>query len=55
LEEARLEKDGIRLQPTISIGAASCPEDGETVLALIDAADRALYRAKRAGKNRVSV
>jgi diguanylate cyclase (GGDEF)-like protein len=55
LEEARLEKDGIRLQPTISIGAASYPEDGETVLALIDAADRALYRAKRAGKNRVSV
>jgi len=55
LEQAGLEKDGIRLQPTISIGVASYPDDGVTLLTLIDAADRALYRAKHAGKNRVCV
>jgi len=55
LQEAGLEKNGIPLQPTISIGVASCPEDGDTLLALVDAADQALYRSKRAGKNRVSV
>jgi len=53
LEQAGLEKDGIPLHPTLSIGVASFPADGASVNALIDAADRALYRAKRAGKNRV--
>jgi diguanylate cyclase (GGDEF)-like protein len=38
---------------TISVGAATFPEDGRTKDALILKADRALYRAKRAGKNRV--
>jgi len=55
LEGAGLIKDGIPLQPSISIGVAAAPEDGDTVLALIEAADRALYRAKGAGKNRVCV
>jgi len=54
LEQAGLEMDGIPLRPTLSIGVACFPEDGPTVEALIDAADRALYRAKRKGKNRVS-
>jgi len=53
LEQAPLEKDGIPLHPTLSIGVAGFPEDGASVIALVDAADRALYRAKRAGKNRV--
>lgn len=55
LEQANLEKDGVSLRPTISIGVASYPEDGDQVLELIDAADQALYRAKAAGKNRVSI
>ncbi len=55
LTQANLEKNAISLKPTISIGIASYPEDGEQVLELIDAADQALYRAKHAGKNRVSI
>lgn len=37
---------------TGSIGIASFPADGETALALIHAADIALYRAKHEGRNR---
>lgn len=40
---------------TISIGVATYPEDGFTVSDLVAAADAALYRAKRFGKNRVVV
>jgi diguanylate cyclase (GGDEF)-like protein len=52
-ENAGLEKDGIPLKPTISIGVATLPGNGQELLPLIDAADRALYRAKREGGNRV--
>jgi diguanylate cyclase (GGDEF)-like protein len=41
--------------PTLSIGAAAWPEHGKDGDALIRAADAALYRAKRAGRNRVEV
>lgn len=37
---------------TISLGVAVYPDHGETAEELIGAADRALYRAKREGKNR---
>ncbi len=40
---------------TISLGVACHPEHGRTVAALTAAADAALYRAKRSGKNRVCV
>ncbi|HET7654383.1 MAG TPA: sensor domain-containing diguanylate cyclase [Acidimicrobiales bacterium] len=40
---------------TVSAGVATHPQDGETVTALLTAVDGALYRAKRAGKNRVEV
>ncbi len=40
---------------TVSIGVASYPEDALTVSDLIAAADTALYRAKRFGKNRVVI
>lgn len=38
---------------TVSIGVASFPEDGTNKAELIGAADEALYKAKRDGKNRV--
>ena len=38
---------------TISVGVALYPQDGDSPLAVIEAADQALYAAKRAGRNRV--
>jgi diguanylate cyclase (GGDEF)-like protein len=40
---------------TISIGVASFPENGPTKETLIAAADKALYEAKRTGKNKICV
>jgi diguanylate cyclase (GGDEF)-like protein len=40
---------------TVSIGVSCFPEDSITKGGLVDAADKALYDAKRAGKNRVVV
>ena len=53
VEAAGMEKDGIALAPTISIGVAAFPLDAETPVDLLAKADAALYRAKGAGKNRV--
>ncbi len=53
VESAGLVKDSIPLEPTISIGVATLPEDGIDVLQLIASADKALYQAKAEGKNKV--
>jgi diguanylate cyclase (GGDEF)-like protein len=42
----RLAQDGEVPQVTVSVGAAVFPNDGETIDALFNAADRALYRMK---------
>jgi diguanylate cyclase (GGDEF)-like protein len=52
LEVPRVDGDGsLRLQA--SFGVASLPESAVDRGGLIAAADAALYRAKRAGRNRV--
>ncbi|WP_336368284.1 EAL domain-containing protein [Marinobacter sp. C2H3] len=39
-----------RVKPTVSIGVALCPDDGETTADLLIAADSAMYEAKRQGR-----
>ena len=41
------------LRLTISIGVATCPVHGDAREMLLDAADKAMYRAKSEGRNRV--
>jgi two-component system, cell cycle response regulator len=48
------EYRGVRLHPGLSCGVASIPGDAADARTLFQAADEAMYRAKRAGKNRVS-
>lgn len=48
------EHEGVVLDPGISIGAAAYPESAQDARSLFQRADEAMYRAKRAGKNRVS-
>ncbi len=48
-----LEVSGNALKSTVSIGVAASTQTGLEWPALVSAADQALYRAKRAGRNRV--
>ena len=54
VEQHRFHLDGISVQPTISIGATELQSDIRSHQELIQLADAALYRAKKAGRNRVS-
>ena len=49
-----IERGAVKVQPTISIGLAVFPVDGQLAEQLTRKADEALYRAKAAGRNRVS-
>lgn len=45
---------GTNLSATVSLGIASYPEDGGNIDIIVDKADRALYRAKRRGRNQTA-
>ena len=47
--------DGRSVRVTASFGVAALPGSGTTQVELTAAADDAVYRSKRAGKNRVSL
>lgn len=53
--ETPIEYEGMKLYATFSAGAASFPQHGNTDEFVLQAADRALYRSKDAGKNRVTM
>jgi diguanylate cyclase (GGDEF)-like protein len=44
---------GTRIEPSISVGVVSYPDDGRTSDELLISADQAMYASKRGGKNRV--
>jgi diguanylate cyclase (GGDEF)-like protein len=50
-----IDCDGVIVRPTISIGVAVFPEDGTSPEKLTRRADEALYRAKAAGRDVVSI
>jgi diguanylate cyclase (GGDEF)-like protein len=49
------DEDGERVGQTVSLGVANFPTNASTAAALVEAADQAMYRAKRARKNQVVV
>lgn len=53
VEGHNFSREDVRVHPTICIGVATFPDQTSDPGALFKAADDALYRAKRAGKNRV--
>ena len=54
LAECGIHHEGRLLHPvTASIGLAEFPGDGVDASGLLDSADRAMYRAKRSGRNRI--
>jgi diguanylate cyclase (GGDEF)-like protein len=53
VEEANITYRGQRIPVTISVGVATFPEDAGDTEDLINIADRALYEAKRRGRNMV--
>lgn len=56
IESSPLQRrDGSLVPLTVSVGVAAVGPEHESVEALLEAADHALYRAKQAGRNRVEV
>jgi len=53
IESYEFRADGKKIRVTSSIGVASAPPDASTKEDLIERADRALYKAKSDGRNRV--
>ena len=53
--EAFTTTAGVEFHVTFSAGVAQYPEDGVELQSLYRAADRALYQAKQAGRNRVHI
>jgi diguanylate cyclase (GGDEF)-like protein len=53
IEDARIDIGGHVARTTVSIGVVTYPTDGGDLATMMEKADRALYKAKEAGKNRV--
>ena len=54
LQDSTFGRGSTAVSVSVSVGVAACPRDGVDADALLDAADAALYRAKRAGRNQVA-
>ena len=54
VQDLELGFEDAAVRPSLSIGVVSYPDDGNTADELMISADGAMYRSKRAGKNRVT-
>jgi diguanylate cyclase (GGDEF)-like protein/PAS domain S-box-containing protein len=54
-QEIQMTQEGKEIRSTISCGISEFPRDGKTGEELIASADKALYRAKATGRNRVVI
>jgi diguanylate cyclase (GGDEF)-like protein len=48
-------KDEKKFSITLSIGISNYPKSGDTLMDIIDSADKALYQSKSSGKNKTSI
>jgi diguanylate cyclase (GGDEF)-like protein len=53
IEGAIMDVRGGEIHTTVSVGVASYPSDGGSLDVIIDKADKAMYRAKQQGRNKV--
>jgi diguanylate cyclase (GGDEF)-like protein len=53
VETSRFDIRGGDTNVTVSLGVASYPEDGGNLEIILDKADKAMYRAKQQGRNKV--
>jgi diguanylate cyclase (GGDEF)-like protein len=52
-EHPAVTRDGKTIPVKVSIGISACPEDGMSANVVVGAADRALYKAKSSGRDRI--
>ena len=52
---AFLDQEGLNLHFTVSIGVALFPDHAKSKKEIIDAADQAMYDAKKTARNHVSI
>jgi diguanylate cyclase (GGDEF)-like protein len=55
VEGSRLSVRGGDANLTVSLGVASYPEDGGNLEVILEKADKAMYRAKHSGRNKVVI
>lgn len=55
MRKSAISVDGNEITVTLSLGVAECGPEADTFDDLLRAADRALYRAKRTGRDRISL
>lgn len=48
-------REGKEIPVRVSIGISCCPTDGQSASAIVSAADKALYKAKSSGRDRIEV
>ena len=53
IEGAMMDVRGGEIHTTVSVGVASYPSDGGNLEVIMDKADKAMYRAKQQGRNKV--